>query len=460
MPAPLLDFATARASAAQDAAQAAQQRLVDAQRALAGDPNVDGSGLRNGARAAEREVARLNAEIGKARRALAGDGLSPAELAARIEALHLLLLELRAAREDALAADAALKLGEREAERARAAAADARRAAADATAFFKQETARAARRADHEARLGEEPLVDLPARAGAAQDPADPLFAGARGRLEGAGADLPAALRTRAVERYGAELDRLAAARQAVRDSGALLAAALAPSGGAAPAAWAALAAAEETLASWVNGAPARLAEAVGLLAQVRDSPEPTAAEAAALADPERVAAGEEAVDLEKTRDDARAAFAAKQAELDKKRLEVQAADVEADPDDDLAVQALLLEVGTLADQLQDAEDALEPARAALDDWEATVPETVWASVQAFERARRLLAELAATDPADLLTALDAAETALADALAADAKARRTLETLTAAAAERQDRADVAAALRDRRLAGAVRGDQ
>jgi hypothetical protein len=197
------------------------------------------------------------------------------------------------------------------------------------------------------------------------------------------------------------------------------------------------------------------------MLATVAGGPAPSAAESAAIDEPGLVAAGEAAAAAEKARDEAAAALAEAEAELEAKRLELRAADVDADPDADPAVAPLQDTVDQAATALADAEDAYTAEmRAALDRWEAAVPDGLWAHLVTFERARRILAALEGTEPAGLAAAVTTAEEALHDALVAEAKAVRTVDFLRAAAARRRERLEITETIQERRAASAVRGDR
>ena len=444
---------TDRAAALTAAETAAAAGLAAAGTALNGP-----GGLRAAQAAAGAAVAAKAAEITARRRSLAEPGLSPAEAAARVAALRALLVELRALRQAALEAEEALALGEGALEAARA---EHQRLQAERTAAAAElagATARADRLARWHAALAAEPLASVGARATEAKKPNVAPCKPARLRVEG---DIPASLRSRALERYDEELARAALARDAAAEADALLAEELEPVSGEAAAAVAALADAEAALGDYVAYADARLAAAVAAFGAIAASPPLTAAEQAAIAEPARVADGEAAALKEQARDGKRKDLAAKRAELEEKKLELLAADIDVDLPANAQVQALEAAIATLEGELAAAETGFTPAlRADLDDWEAAVPDAAWSNLLSFEQAKRRLAELAAADAANLESAVTTAETALVTALEADLKRRRTLAFLRGAAARNRRRNDVTLAVQDRRALGAVRGDQ
>jgi hypothetical protein len=450
----LKQFWTDQVATATAAETAAAADLAAAGTALDGP-----GGLRAAHATAGAALAAKAAEITAQRRSLTEPGLSPAELAARVAALRALLVEFRALRQAALGAEEALALGEEALEAARLEHQRLHAALQEAQAELAGATARADRLARWYAALAAEPLVSVAARATEAKKPNAAPCKPARLRVEG---DIPAKLRTRAIERYEAELARAALARDAAAEADALLAEELEPVSGEAAAAAADLAAAEAALGDYVAHAEARLAAAVAVFGAIVASPPLTAAEKAAIAEPGRVAKGEAAVPKEKDRDGKRDDLAARRAALEEKKLELLAANIDEDLPNHPDVKALVAAIATLENvDLPKAEGDFTPAmRADLDDWEAAVPDNAWANLLSFEQAKRQLAALAAADPAALETAVTNAETALAAALGADLKRRRTLAFLRAAAAGNRRRNDVTLAVQDRRALGAVRGDQ
>jgi hypothetical protein len=448
----LKQFWTDRAAALTAAETAAAADLAAAGTAL--------SGLRAAHAAAGAAVAAKAAEITAQRRSLAEPGLSPAEADARVAALRALLLQFRSLRRAALDAEEAKALGEGALEAARAEHQRLRAERTAAAAELAGAKARAERLARWHTALAAEPLVSVPARATEAKKPNVEPCKPARLRVEG---DIPAALRTRARERYDEELARAELARDAAAEADALVAEELEPVAGEAAAAAAALAAAEAALGDYVAYADARLAAAVAVFGAIAASPPLTAADKAAIAEPTRVAKGEAAAPKEKIRDDKRKDLAAKRAELEDKKLELLAANIDEDLPNHPDVKALEAAIATLENvDLPKAETNFTPAmRADLDDWEASVPDGAWSNFLSFEQAKRRLAELApAANPGNLEAAVTPAETALVAALEADLKRRRTLDFLRGAAARNRRRNDVTLAVQDRRALGAVRGDQ
>lgn len=94
-----------------------------------------------------------------------------------------------------------------------------------------------------------------------------------------------------------------------------------------------------------------------------------------------------------------------------------------------------------------------------LDAWEAVIPDAAWKVLLDFEESTASLNDLAATDPAALVTAMDTAESDYVTALGAAAIAQRRIDYIGDAIAYRQERLDAAQAALAGRLPSAVRGD-
>lgn len=399
-------------------------------------------------------LAVLGRAVEAKRRSLSEPGISPAELAARVAQLRALLAQFRAKHREVLDGEAALDLGQRtltarqaDFERARA----AHQAATDEAAAA---TARAKRWADATAALGSEPLSTLKTRATNATKPADAIWSAAKTRVE---AEIPKELRDRAVERQTAAVSLVPLAKTARAEIAALLATGRASELGATPAAAAGLTGAEGALFGHVQRGQARFERAQTALSGIPRSTVLTAAERAAIDDADRVSKGKAAVLLEKARDDKAAELAAKRAERETAERQLLAADI--DTDLTVALAALDAQIATLNGELATAEGAYAAKKADLDDWEAAVPDSAWANLQAFETARRELGELAALVPANLLTAIDTATTALVTALGTDHKRARTLDYLRGEDADEAGRNEVVLGFAERRTAAAVRGE-
>ena len=390
------------------------------------------------------------------RRSLAEPGISPAELAARVAALRALIVQFRAAQRAVLGGDAALELGQRVAAARKADLERAGQALAAAQAEAATAAAQGKRWSNASAALAAEPLASLKARASNATKPADPVWSKAKTRVEG---EIPKELRERAAERYLATVAELGAADGARGEIEALLATAREPRTGAAPAAARALEAAESALFGYVERGPARFDRALGLLAGIPASPALTPAEVAAITHPARVNLGKAAALLEKARDDKAAALAAKQVEVVTLTRQLLAANIDENLAAHAGLGALKAAAAVLEGDLATAQAAYGAVAADLEDWEATVPESAWANLQAFESARRELVDLAGVVPGKLLSDATDAATALVTALVDDDKDARTLAHLEREARDERDRVEITLALAARRVAGAVRGE-
>jgi hypothetical protein len=94
-----------------------------------------------------------------------------------------------------------------------------------------------------------------------------------------------------------------------------------------------------------------------------------------------------------------------------------------------------------------------------LDEWEIIVQDTVWQKFLEYADAQATLAELQSTDPANLVSDLDAAEDAYAAAIVKAGKAQRRVDAYSDVVQLRAKRAEVSAAALPARLFSAVRGD-
>lgn len=444
---------------AQQRRDAAAQRQTDSTAAVqAAQSTADTH--RQALAALTAELVKLAGEIAGQRRALAED-LTPAELDARVEALRAKLVVFRGKRQALVEAEEDAAVAEDELQRARAAGERAGAALAAAEARLAAEKKRAAGRQKRDAALAAEPLASLKAAAHAARHtpPDNKPFTDADARVK---ADIPQKLLLRALERYQAELDRVAAARQAAAEADAALVEFRKEHAGPdleVAEAQAAFDAAEAAFADYVVRGPDRLKTALGLLAGIVASPPLTAAEKAAIT--ERATAGEAAIAKEAARDQKAAELDAARAALEQKKLDLlnDGVKVEELPDHPDVV-ALEAAVGAAAGALQTAEAALSAQlRADFDAWEASVPDGAWANLLALQRAAAILDQLANAKPADLAAAVAAAEDALVAASEEAASSARTLDFLAAQTERRRRHLTIAESLHDRRLAGAVRGD-
>ncbi|MDX1997425.1 MAG: hypothetical protein SF066_06870 [Thermoanaerobaculia bacterium] len=412
------------------------------------------TGARAGLATATTALTALTRELGLRRKALSEPNLTPAELAARVAALRAKLVLFRAGQATVLEREKAVALAERtladqQAEVDRLAAAHAAAQAKLAAAG-----ARAKRWAAASDALGKEPLSLLKTRATNATKPADPRWSAAKARIE---AEVPKELRERAAERWLATFADQDARAAALAEITGLVTTARIPETGGTPGAEAGLVAAEGQLFGYVQRAQGRFETAVAALQGIPKSPPLTAAELAAVTESTRVTKGKAAVLLEKARDDKAAQLAAKRTARETAKRTTLAADIDVDLTPILAT--LNGEVATLEGELTTANAALAAVAADLEDWEATVPESAWANLRAFEEARRVLGELAGITPANLLSAIDTATTALVTAATADDKRARTLLYLHQEAAAEGTRHDVAAEFAARIASGALRGE-
>lgn len=265
----------------------------------------------------------------------------------------------------------------------------------------------------------------------AAIDPGQ-LLADARARVDG---DIPAALRDRARARaalVAGRLDDFRAFQVVVAERTLTQAAVNEGTRGALVAGWADFSSAENALRDYALTTARQYARALELLQSVINSPTLSAAEAAAIS-AAALAADAGALTTEADLHDLRVAILAKELDMEAARFAALAADVDADPEADAAVAALRDELADLEAELAPAATAHTTAfAAALDTWEAAVPDHVWANLQALDRALELLGLVADSDRAPLVAELTTSETALISALAADDRARRLTTYLDA----------------------------
>jgi hypothetical protein len=150
----------------------------------------------------------------------------------------------------------------------------------------------------------------------------------------------------------------------------------------------------------------------------------------------------------------------AKQFELELAIAKARIQDLEADPEDDATVQSVRAELSALETTLASAESSYTAAHQDnLDLWEASIPDHIWANLAAYEEAQTLLSGIKDADPAVLATAMDTAETDLADGLEQEDLCTRTNNFLEETMAQWDERSEYAANKRKQRLLGAIRGD-
>lgn len=409
----------ARANAARASETAAKNAVAATTLALA-EAGADISALRKQLAAAKTpaDADALAADLGVAilaQRAAAGQ-LGKAQLA---------LAE--ASGDSALAVEAVRALTER---------------AAETKALAALEKAGAVRRGAAIAALGASPVSDV--KVEAATLLADPLFAAAKAKVE---ADLPAALRDRAVAQ-AAEADKEAARRTEIRNAArASLDAALEEGGLAGdtlPRLRAKLVQAEAALQRHVGRAVADLATARSVLSRLAEGDSALSGdEHAALFDPAQQVDRQAAATTEKDRDAARAVVrdAITTLTIERERFVAAnpAGDLAAAEADSLTAVGAAKAAAAQADADLVAPEAAFTAakKALLANWRADAPDAAWAKLAAFVGAKAALDRLK-TNPTPLKTAVTGAEAAvLAALLSRDGRDRRVAIVTAAEAARR-----------------------
>lgn len=242
---------------------------------------------------------------------------------------------------------------------------------------------------------------------------------------------LPAELRARAEERAVEAAALVDAARSHVASlatEAAVLDSAAEPLRAAVEAGATSLSRAEVALSDYVAGAAGHLAWAVAALERIAAHPDHSAAQGDAL-DVTEHADGVTALAAETDLAGARAAVDVAQRNLDDAILAALAEDPDRDPE---TVQAVVdarsdLEAAAIQQPLADARAAYDQsAQDAADAWEVEVPPSLWAALDDFVEARRMLEELSSQARRDgLVQALGAAEDQVAPALDAVDEATR-----------------------------------
>jgi hypothetical protein len=218
--------------------------------------------------------------------------------------------------------------------------------------------------------------------------------------------------------------------------------------------------------------APAAAAAA----AATGDQPDPGADPAAAPAPAEAPAAPAAPAATPTTRAAVIAATEAldtAQAEVDRLTAAFVTANPGSDPAGDPAVVAGVAAVTAAKAKLDDAEKAYLAKARPIDEWEIAVPDAAWRRLADFDEATEILCGLAVdaasppcptpaskgSDPAAMLDALEKAERALVEALAAEATALRTRRIDRGQATAYHDRWSAAAQSAPTRSFSALRGD-
>jgi hypothetical protein len=248
---------------------------------------------------------------------------------------------------------------------------------------------------------------------------ADILLA-ARTRVE---SDIPAGLRIRGRARaalVAAKLSGYRSFQNLVTASARIHVASSTGASGLVAQRWGEYESAENNLKAYALSTINQYQRAIGLLTAITTSKELTSAEADAIA-AVALADDADAVTTEATLHEARANIIAKELEIESAVIAARIADIDADPDADTDVQDLKIELTTLEATLTAAESAhTAEFPTAMDLWEVTLPDQIWANLQNFDTAIALLTSVSTSDAAILTSALTTAETNLVNALDAD----------------------------------------
>ncbi|MGY4765802.1 hypothetical protein ACXC9Q_02655 [Kribbella sp. CWNU-51] len=215
-------------------------------------------------------------------------------------------------------------------------------------------------------------------------------------------------------------------------------------------------------LTGYVAAAASELADARARLDAVKATPDLTPAQVAAL-DPAGRADAIAAAESEHELADAVAEIAVLQQALDDAVLNARIDDPDSDPETNADVIAAHAALDAQAPQqaLTDARAKYDQAaRDALDAWEVEVPDELWDALTSFEAAGDVLDRLASQPTRDaLLTTLDTAQDAYADALdEADVQLRR-LQVANLETGDRGARVRALGELSDDRTSQYARGD-
>lgn len=430
---------------ARDAALAAEKNYATARENLS-KANADFAAL-------EKDAAQIRKELAEVETPADGEELID-KLAAKIVAMRAENAKILEAEREAETARARSELAGAELKRAEALLARADAALAESDSESKQRAARIDA-------LGKAPLSTL------RQDATDALaaatFQKAKTRIE---TDVPQPLLDRARARRQSELAFFDLEQQVVAVANTLVATELNNNGGLGGKVEklkAEYVRAADALRDYVGRAKERYDQALSLAARVADPEnEPlTAAQSARIKDATLQQDREDAADFENARDAERDTVKEKEAEVEKAIIAARAADVDADPEADPDVITARTNLADAKALLTQAEaDYLPKHRAALDTWEAAVPDPTWRQFADFEEAQRLLTDLKNTSGQTLVDQLNLVESALAAALAAASHSARTLRTLETERQKRAARIMFEAAAAPRLTFSALRGDR
>ncbi|WP_156776920.1 coiled-coil domain-containing protein [Nitrococcus mobilis] len=436
---------------------------------------------RNAQTQCTQELATLERGIAENRRAMA-QALMPSDVEALAEQLRKLIIGHRNKQRALL--DAEQRVDEAQRAQSRAAAELSRTTSRLSQA--ETELAEAGRRLERfenwKNALASPPLSDLKANAESVRD-GD--FKEAKARVK---EDIPAELYNRAVQRRDRQLERLTTLKELADDAEDKLAEKREKDQGTAQRVarrWTRYRMAEADLGDYVQRSKERYDLAVALLGRINKSTDLTQAQRGRIK--ALMGAGKNAISAEIARDEALWAVETKEVELSKKTRELNRKTRElrmsgAGPDDldaDEEVQALRADVQKLKDDLaalktelttKESEysklnEAGESMRSALDAWEASVPDHIWANLDALNRAETLLEDLVDEEKAKaLLNAVnfidvDSPQTLLVNALEKHAKSVVALDDLQAAAEQAREDWKFAEQIRQRLLLSATRGD-
>ena len=403
IPTTLLAFHTERLQAIQASRTAQQDRLKDVQTNLLPAVRKQEKDLSDRTAALERDAADLRKQIAAAPTTADGEAL--------LGLLEQKLIALRAAQSDIVAAKSRITVLEAELASLALTLAALSKSEGEEKSAVDASTKRAERIKKLQDALLAPPVSAVRTDAStalAAIAPADT-------RIKG---DIPVDLLTRAQERRSAASDVLSKAVAAVPAATALGPGKLET----------ALSRAENALSEYVGQAVSRLAAAKDSVTRVaRPDVSPlTPAQKARINDTKVVDDGKAAAAKEKTRDDAFQDLSAKQVVLNDAILNARATDIDVDPSTVQAVIDATKDRDDAKTVLGTASTAYGAAdRAAIDKWEAAVPEDTWRLANELEEARSTLTELKNLDPATLVTALGTAEAAwVADLVKAEKSVR------------------------------------
>lgn len=408
---------------------------------------------------ATKELAALETQVASIRKRLA-EIITPADAAPLLAELEQKIIEQRAKQAQIFDLEEAVRLSESEVERAGAqlqtVLAGLKRVA-DAITDAQQ---RDAQHAGLKQKLEAEPLKGIGTDAETAL--MNPPFSDAKTRIE---ADLPATLIARARERRQ-QAEALITLRQtAATDAQKFVNNELNSSGGLngkIEKTRQDFERAAQAFRDYVVNSKGRFEQALASLKAVADKEKDplTPAESESINDPTRQVDRDKAAQKEEARDVARVEFEKKRLAFENAVLKALAANIDANPADDLDVKNAMTTLDTAKGNLEVAQGEYKAAmRKILDDWEATVPDATWRQLADFEEAQRLLNDLKSAKPADILKAVEDAENALVLTMAALDKSERTLNVLESEAQKRVVQLEFETDAAQRLKFRALRGD-